>query len=119
MIITKKIFSKTLTRPLGFPVFLFSLLFLLAATSRATAQTSPRPTDPYADPANDVYNPLRYIANNTLTGIATSRFTTHRHPPFMTLTPTNSFCPPRCYLSDVDDVVVRRQVHARLAHCGI
>lgn len=33
----------------------------------------PRPADPFADPANDPYNPLRYIASNVLTGIAFGR----------------------------------------------
>ncbi|KAH8830933.1 RTA1-like protein [Flagelloscypha sp. PMI_526] len=31
----------------------------------------PYAIDPFADPAHDILNPLRYIANNTLTGIAT------------------------------------------------
>lgn len=32
--------------------------------------TRPPPGDPYADPQNDPYNPLRYITSNALTGIS-------------------------------------------------
>ncbi|TFK55933.1 RTA1-like protein [Heliocybe sulcata] len=45
---------------------------LLVAPASAKAPTIPRPADPFADPKDDVYNPLRYIANNTLTAIAFS-----------------------------------------------
>ncbi|KAJ7228483.1 RTA1-like protein [Mycena pura] len=36
----------------------------------APRKTVPRPTDPFADPRNDPYNPLRYIASNVLTAVA-------------------------------------------------
>ncbi|KAJ6598873.1 RTA1-domain-containing protein [Mycena vulgaris] len=47
-------------------------LFLLAAAlvQAAPQRTIPRPADPYLDPKNDPYNPLRYIASNVLTAIA-------------------------------------------------
>ncbi|KZV94689.1 RTA1-domain-containing protein [Exidia glandulosa HHB12029] len=34
----------------------------------------PRPADPFADPAHDPYNPLRYIPSNVLTGVAHAVF---------------------------------------------
>ncbi|KAF9035075.1 RTA1-like protein [Hymenopellis radicata] len=34
----------------------------------------PRPEDPFADPAHDPYNPLKYIASDVLTGIAFGEF---------------------------------------------
>jgi len=52
-------------------VFTWTLV-LLSSASLALAQNQlpPRPADPYADPANDIYNPLRYIASNVLTAIS-------------------------------------------------
>ena len=49
-----------------------TVLFLLALASSTYAQITlpPRPADPYADPAHDIYNPLRYIASNALTSVA-------------------------------------------------
>jgi len=41
-----------------------------AAVAQAKDGDLPRPEDPFKDPKNDPYNPLRYIASNTLTAIA-------------------------------------------------
>ncbi|KAG6857110.1 hypothetical protein H0H87_009671 [Tephrocybe sp. NHM501043] len=51
---------------------LCTFFFLLALTGQAAAIVArPNPPgDPYADPAHDPYNPLRYITSNALTGIA-------------------------------------------------
>lgn len=38
------------------------------------ARVGPPPADPFADPKNDQYNPLRYIASNTLTSIGLALF---------------------------------------------
>ncbi|KAI0254690.1 RTA1 like protein-domain-containing protein [Lactifluus subvellereus] len=49
------------------------LVFLSASNLHAAAKHSagqPRPADPFLDPKDDPYNPLGYIASNTLTGIA-------------------------------------------------
>jgi hypothetical protein len=50
-----------------------SLFFAIAVTvvlaQRRTGASPPRP-DPFADPKNDPYNPLRYIATNSLTATA-------------------------------------------------
>jgi hypothetical protein len=49
-----------------------SILLALASITGVSARTGPtipRP-DPYADPKHDPYNPMRYIATNSLTGIA-------------------------------------------------
>jgi len=48
---------------------LLPLLALLTYAEAAVKPVIPRP-DPFADPAHDPYNPLRYIPSNTLTGIA-------------------------------------------------
>ncbi|KZP32996.1 RTA1-domain-containing protein [Athelia psychrophila] len=37
---------------------------------RAQSPDIPRPADPFADPKDDPYNPLKYIANDVLTAIA-------------------------------------------------
>ncbi|ESK96060.1 integral to membrane protein [Moniliophthora roreri MCA 2997] len=50
-------------------VVVVGLSFLHGAQAKSDSMP-PRPQDPYADPENDAYNPLRYIASNTLTGIA-------------------------------------------------
>lgn len=51
------------------------LLCLLQAPGFVVGRvgTPPPPGDPYADPQNDPYNPLRYITSNVLTGIAFGR----------------------------------------------
>ncbi|KAJ7904703.1 RTA1-like protein [Mycena olivaceomarginata] len=46
------------------------LLLAVSLVQAAPKNTLPRPADPFADPQNDPYNPLRYIASNVLTGIA-------------------------------------------------
>ncbi|KZV81920.1 RTA1-like protein [Exidia glandulosa HHB12029] len=50
------------------------LIVLVAVFALASAQRHaglpPPPADPFADPRNDYLNPLRYIANNTLTAIS-------------------------------------------------
>ncbi|KAH7917425.1 RTA1-domain-containing protein [Leucogyrophana mollusca] len=52
-------------------LFLVSFLLCLATLSRAQNDTSSGPpADPFLDPKDDPYNPLKYIASNTLTGIA-------------------------------------------------
>lgn len=48
---------------------LFFLSQLAPFTSAAQHTNLPRP-DPFADPKHDPYNPLKYIASNTLTAIA-------------------------------------------------
>ncbi|KAL0574678.1 hypothetical protein V5O48_007294 [Marasmius crinis-equi] len=55
---------------------MFSFVVAVLASSFAAVEARsnpniPRP-DPFADPKHDVYNPLRYIASNTLTAIAFS-----------------------------------------------
>lgn len=60
-------------RPTSNYTRVLSTAFLVLASASATyAQSTlpPRPADPYADPAHDIYNPLRYIASNALTSIA-------------------------------------------------
>lgn len=52
-------------------------LVLLSGASLALAQKGnhfPPPADPFADPKDDIDNPLRYIASNVLTAIAFSAF---------------------------------------------
>ncbi|KAI0268259.1 RTA1 like protein-domain-containing protein [Gloeopeniophorella convolvens] len=54
-------------------VFSLLVLCLLAEALPAAAKLhrqQPPPADPFLDPKNDPYNPLGYIASNTLTGIA-------------------------------------------------
>lgn len=41
----------------------------------AAVQNLPRPSNPFADPKHDPYNPLKYIASNVLTGIAFCAYT--------------------------------------------
>ncbi|KAI0763257.1 RTA1 like protein-domain-containing protein [Irpex lacteus] len=45
---------------------LFALVSFVAADSRTGLQP---PADPFADPKHDVFNPLRYIASDSLTGM--------------------------------------------------
>ncbi len=53
---------------------LSAALLLLGTASLVNAQTNtPRP-DPFVDPAHDPYNPLKYIASNTLTAISFCAF---------------------------------------------
>ncbi|KAF8076468.1 RTA1-like protein [Lyophyllum atratum] len=51
-----------------------SLLYLLLVVQHAAAAKSRPfpPGDPYVDPKNDPYNPLKYVTSNTLTAIAFS-----------------------------------------------
>ncbi|KAI0347275.1 RTA1-like protein [Trametopsis cervina] len=42
---------------------------VLATFVSARASDAFRPADPFADPANDVFNPLRYIASNSLSAV--------------------------------------------------
>jgi hypothetical protein len=49
---------------------LFAELACLIAVASAREIPVYIPPDPYADPANDRLNPLRYIASNALTGVA-------------------------------------------------
>lgn len=52
-------------------LWVISLLSLVIDSALAARKTNlPRPADPFADPRNDPYNPLRYIASDVLTGIA-------------------------------------------------
>ncbi|KAJ6490400.1 RTA1-like protein [Mycena vitilis] len=46
------------------------LLFAASLVQAAVKDTRPHPADPFADPANDPFNPLRYIASDVLTAIA-------------------------------------------------
>ncbi|KAF5318767.1 hypothetical protein D9619_010878 [Psilocybe cf. subviscida] len=48
------------------------LLAVTALSVSVVLAAQPPSGDPYADPANDVHNPLRYIASNTLTAISFS-----------------------------------------------
>ncbi|KAJ7591041.1 RTA1-like protein [Mycena floridula] len=48
----------------------FFLLLLSVFGAVLSKPTGVRPEDPFADPKNDVFNPLRYIANNALTAVA-------------------------------------------------
>lgn len=50
---------------------LLPLILATAAVRAVQPITVPHPADPFADPANDPYNPLRYIPNNALTSVAT------------------------------------------------
>ncbi|KAF5388158.1 hypothetical protein D9615_000468 [Tricholomella constricta] len=49
-----------------------SFICLSFVASHVAAASTLSPGDPYADPKNDPYNPLRYITSNTLTAIAFS-----------------------------------------------
>ncbi|KAJ7498736.1 RTA1-like protein [Mycena latifolia] len=51
-------------------VALAALLLAATLVQAAPRKTLPRPDDPFLDPKNDPYNPLRYIASNVLTAIA-------------------------------------------------
>ncbi|CAK5275395.1 unnamed protein product [Mycena citricolor] len=51
-------------------LLLLSTLFPIAQVFAAPKGNIPRPADPFLDPKHDVFNPLRYIASNVLTGIA-------------------------------------------------
>ena len=62
---------------------MLSLSTLLACAAAAAAASPsagvrrkqpdlPRPADPFLDPKDDPYNPLKYIANDVLTAIAFS-----------------------------------------------
>lgn len=47
-----------------------TLALALAVAAQRHAGLPPPSADPYADPKHDYTNPLRYIANNTLTAIS-------------------------------------------------
>lgn len=49
---------------------LLAVFFYIAPGVNAASQNLPRPANPFADPKNDPYNPLKYIASNALTGVA-------------------------------------------------
>lgn len=49
-------------------------LIVLSIFSSLTAAGPPPGWNPFADPANDPYNPLHYIPNNGLTAMAVSEF---------------------------------------------
>lgn len=59
-------------------VFLANALCLLCAATIVSAAAkddgpvTPHPADPYASPQTDVYNPLRYIASNSLSAVGMS-----------------------------------------------
>jgi hypothetical protein len=46
------------------------VLFLITRVEAASHTNVPHPADPFADPKNDPYNPLRYITSNVLTGVS-------------------------------------------------
>ncbi|KAI0068733.1 hypothetical protein BV25DRAFT_1817642 [Artomyces pyxidatus] len=50
----------------------FLIILLSALITVAKAPVGPHPADPFLDPKDDPYNPLGYIASNTLTAIAFS-----------------------------------------------
>jgi hypothetical protein len=50
----------------------FIFLGLISQTGAVVKDNVPRPADPFIDPKHDPFNPLKYIASNTLTGIATA-----------------------------------------------
>ncbi|KAF7352628.1 RTA1-domain-containing protein [Mycena venus] len=59
------------SRPMAILRALFLVLLLaFSVVEAAPKKTLPRPSDPFADPKHDPYNPLRYIASNVLTAIA-------------------------------------------------
>ncbi|KAH7920173.1 RTA1-domain-containing protein [Leucogyrophana mollusca] len=51
-------------------LLLLPFLSFLSANARAASTGVGPPSDPFLDPKDDMYNPLRYIASNVLTGIA-------------------------------------------------
>ncbi|CAL1712149.1 unnamed protein product [Somion occarium] len=51
-------------------IILFALALAPSGFAAPETDSPPRPADPYADPANDPYNPLRYIPSNVLTALA-------------------------------------------------
>jgi len=51
-------------------VWLLWALSLVVSVLAAPKSNLPHPADPFADPRADPYNPLKYIASNTLTAIA-------------------------------------------------
>lgn len=69
--------AATMIRPSAHTFATWTLV-LLSSASIAFAQKGdqlpPHPADPYADPKNDIYNPLRYIASNALTAVSFSAF---------------------------------------------
>ncbi|EGO01945.1 hypothetical protein SERLA73DRAFT_177602 [Serpula lacrymans var. lacrymans S7.3] len=51
-------------------VLLLALLCIVLPIHARSASNTPHLADPFADPKHDPYNPLKYIASNTLTAIA-------------------------------------------------
>lgn len=65
--------SMNVARSQSLPAFLSILSILVIALPVVAAADDPRlsiPTDPFADPRNDPFNPLKYITSNALTGVA-------------------------------------------------
>ncbi|KAF9075731.1 RTA1-like protein [Rhodocollybia butyracea] len=58
--------------PRSLSLWLLWALSLIVSVMAARKTNLPRPADPFADPRHDPYNPLKYIASNTLTAIAFS-----------------------------------------------
>lgn len=50
---------------------LFPCLLAVAVVVALPTVTTPKPADPFADPAHDPYNPLKYIPNDVLSGVST------------------------------------------------
>ncbi|KAJ7490393.1 RTA1-like protein [Mycena galericulata] len=57
-------------RPL--PVVAVALLFAASLVQASPKTNLPRPSNPFLDPKDDPYNPLKYIASNVLTAVAFS-----------------------------------------------
>ena len=70
------------------------------------------PTDPFLDPKNDPYNPLKYIASNTLTAIAFGKLRTllSRDSGLIISIPSNRHVD--CTYPDLLYLEIRREVHA-------
>jgi hypothetical protein len=51
-----------------------SFLALSLVTLAAAQRHGIPPTDPFADPAHDVFNPLRYIASNGLSAMGVGEY---------------------------------------------
>jgi hypothetical protein len=64
-----------LVRRFSTATFVPSLLFILNFASPCLAKLGsiePRPANPFLDPKNDPFNPLKYVASDVLTAIAFS-----------------------------------------------
>ncbi|KAI0318696.1 RTA1-like protein [Amylostereum chailletii] len=58
--------------PRSFVLLFIGLAWASCVLAKQYGPNLPHPADPFLDPANDPYNPLGYIASNTLTAIAFS-----------------------------------------------